>query len=402
MKRFLSSKIFHLIFLAVLVAGIYANSLGGDFVFDDKPMILTYDLVKDASNIPKAFISPTSLYGNTNYYRPIQTVTNITDYFLWGRAAFGFHVTNIFFHMVAVLLLYWLMAVLYGRKTLAFLTAALFAVHPVNTSVVSYIAGRADSILLCFMLLSFIFYIKAVYRASGRICFSFSVFFYVMCLLTKEFALIIPAVYFLFDMYLSGYTPLGKRGLKPLRYLPFIVLVVLYLVFRFTKMSFFVEGAIEPFPFSQRLVTVPYWVGQYLRMIVLPNDLHFGRIPWVAWSIVDPKVVTSFLAVASITAALFTLRKRLNAAWFGLCWFYIMLLPALNIVTPLFYTLAENWLYIASIGIYAAIASLGMAAYSGISGGERRGLVKYTVVVVSGFYYGTGLHDSKTEQCVEG
>ena len=62
---------FILFLIAVLTVGIYFNSLKGGFVFDDKPMIVQYDFIKDIRNIPKAFISSTNKFGNTNYYRPL-------------------------------------------------------------------------------------------------------------------------------------------------------------------------------------------------------------------------------------------------------------------------------------------------------------------------------------------
>lgn len=358
MKNILRSKAFHIIFLLIVTAGIYINSLGGEFVFDDKPMIATYDFIKDISNIPKAFTSPTSLYGNTNYYRPLQTISNMTDYFMWGKIPLGFHITNILFHILAVLLLYWLLQLFFKKRILAFLTALIFAVHPINTAVVSYISGRADSMLFCMMLLSFGCYVKGVYLSYKPKFVSFSVIFFVVSLLVKEFAVMLPFLLLGFDHYMVKYTDLEKKSIDYKRYIPYGIVLIIYFIFRFTMMSFFVEGTIEPFPFINRLITVPYCVAQYFRLAVFPNDLHIGRLPWVAQSIADPRIILSIVVVCAVTAIIFKLRKKNRAAWFGLCWFYLLIFPALNIITPLFYTLAENWLYIPGIGLYLLMASV--------------------------------------------
>ncbi|MGB2600179.1 MAG: hypothetical protein WBC99_07025 [Candidatus Omnitrophota bacterium] len=130
--------------LVLVTIGVYANSLGGDFVYDDKAMIVAYDLVKDIGNIPKAFTSATTLYGNVNYYRPVQTVSYMADYFLWGKEPLGFHLTNVIFHVACVLLVYVFINLLFKNRILGLVTALLFSVHPAHTGVVSYIAGRAD------------------------------------------------------------------------------------------------------------------------------------------------------------------------------------------------------------------------------------------------------------------
>ena len=145
-------KPFFILFtLATIVFVLYFNSLQGEFVYDDKIMISTYELVKDIKNIPKAFVSPTNLYGNTNYYRPLQTITYIIDYFLWGNDSTGFHVSNVIFHALVVLAVYFLVDILFYNRIYSFLTALLFAIHPVNSSVVSYIASRADSMFAFFV-----------------------------------------------------------------------------------------------------------------------------------------------------------------------------------------------------------------------------------------------------------
>ena len=357
MKNILQSKIFHIFFLAVVVFGLYVNSVGGDFVFDDKPMIAGYDFIKDINNLPKAFTSPTSLYGNTNYYRPLQTISNMIDYFLWGRNPIGFHFTNILFHLLAVLLLYWIVILIFKNRLLAFLTALLFTVHPVNSSAVAYIAGRADSMLLCFILLSFGFYLKAVYFKFKPKFICFSILFFSIALLTKEYAVMLPVLFLGVDNYFINYTELQKKKIDYNRYIPYGIVLIAYFIFRFAKMSFFVEGAVAPYPFFNRIITAPYCISQYFRLAVCPNDLHIGRLPWVARSIADPRIIVSIVVICAVTAIMFKLRQKNRAGWFGLCWFYLLIFPALNIITPLFYTLADNWLYIPGIGIYLVMAS---------------------------------------------
>lgn len=352
----LRSKIIHIIFLIIVTAGVYANSLGGDFVYDDKPMIVTYDFIKDTGNIPATFTSSTSLYGNTNYYRPMQTVTYITDYYLWGEFPAGFHLTNLIFHILAVVGIYIFISILFGDGILAFIAALMFAVHPVHTTVVSYIAGRADSIFTLFMMLSLIFYITFRYRKRSRVSYLCALIFFVCALTTKELAMIIPLVIIAIDKYAYRYTSLDASKKNDMDYVPFLAVLVFYVWFRATQMSFFAKDAMPPFPFENRLITAPYVLAQYLRMMILPYDLHMGRQPWVASTLADGRIILSLGVVAAFIFIAYRQRKKEKPVWFGTCWFILMIFPSLNIITPLFYTIAENWLYVPSIGLFLIIA----------------------------------------------
>ncbi|MBD3379673.1 MAG: tetratricopeptide repeat protein [Candidatus Omnitrophica bacterium] len=361
----------------VLLAGAclaYGNSLGGGFVYDDKAMILAYDLVQDLGNIPRAFVSPTSLYGNVNYYRPLQTVTYIVDYYLWGRLAGGFHFTNLLLHLACVFCLFRFLRLIFRDTAVVFTASLLFAVHPVHATVVSYIAGRADSLLLFFFLASFYSHVKYAFFGKAPAWRAAELLFFLLALLSKELAMVIPFLFLLFDK--KGFV---WTDLKPVRtsyrgYIPHFVLLGVYLWFRFAKMSFFVEGAIAPFPFENRLITVPYLLFQYIRLIILPNDLHIGRIPWVAPGILSGRIIFSSAAVLFLLGYLWKGRKNAKEAWFGALWFIILIFPSLNVVTPLFYTFAENWLYIPSIGLFLILSKKSFDLYRGLEREGRKAL----------------------------
>lgn len=381
----LKSRFLHIVILLIAVGAVYANSLGGEFVFDDKAMIAAYDLVKDISNLPKAFTSATSIYGNVNYYRPLQTVTNITDYFLWGNVPTGFHVTNILLHMTAVVLAYCFLLLLFGESGLAFTAALIFAVHPVNASIVSYIAGRADSMALSMILASLMFYIRSRYGGGGKASYALSLVFFALALMTKESAMLLPAVIIFFDKYGRKWTAVGPGKAKDSDYIAFLAILGIYLWFRFTRMSFFVEGAMPPPPLIYRVFTAPYALGQYLRLAVLPNDLHIGRELWVAATPLDPRVVVSAVVVGAVFYAGYRFRMKQKSAWFGLLWFAIMMIPSLNIITPLFYTIADNWMYLPGLGLYLAISSVAGSVYGKLSRGSVPAL-KYAVVFCIAVY----------------
>ena len=156
-----------ILIIVILGSLVYANSLGGEFIWDDLSFIRDNAFLKDWSNVPHIFTetATTSMDvggGSVRYnlYRPLQWLTFMADYSVWKLNPLGYHLTNIFLHISAALILFWFIALLFRSRMLSFLTALFFVIHPVHTEAVAYISGRADPLGLIFMLSSFGFYIK--------------------------------------------------------------------------------------------------------------------------------------------------------------------------------------------------------------------------------------------------
>ena len=95
------------------------------------------------------------------YYRPLAIVSFMLDA-QWGRENPAiYHLTNVILHAVTVVLLGYLLIVLGARERTALVVAALFAVHPLNTQAVAWIAGRNELLLGVFVLVAFLSYVSA-------------------------------------------------------------------------------------------------------------------------------------------------------------------------------------------------------------------------------------------------
>jgi tetratricopeptide (TPR) repeat protein len=108
-----------------------------------------------------------------------------------GDSPFFYHLTNVFYHAVASVLVFVFFKKLKFDEKKSFYLTLIFAVHPVLTQAVSWIPGRNDSLLTIFTLLTFIFFIN--YLEKRRfIDLVFSWLFFALSLFTKESALLIP------------------------------------------------------------------------------------------------------------------------------------------------------------------------------------------------------------------
>jgi len=101
--------------LIVLVGIIvYANSLNGQFIWDDERLIQNNPVVKDWTRVTEIFTTTlrTPLAEGTSAFRPLQTFTYLINYTTGKMNVVGYHLTNIIFHILAALTLFWLIQIL--------------------------------------------------------------------------------------------------------------------------------------------------------------------------------------------------------------------------------------------------------------------------------------------------
>ncbi|MCX5716322.1 MAG: tetratricopeptide repeat protein, partial [Candidatus Omnitrophica bacterium] len=224
--------------------------------------------------------------------------------------------------------------------------ALIFAVHPVNTEAVTYIAGRADPLSVVFFLSAFLFYINKKPRHLA------AVFFFALSLLTKEANLIFPLLLILYDYYV-----VGERKLKApavLRYAPYFLLTFAYLVLRFFILG--LPQRLAPhIPFGTYLLTMPKILVTYLSLLLFPVHLHMERLVPSINSIFEQYAVFYILILICLLWPVKILYRRSKPLFFFVGFFFITLLPMLNILT-INAPMAEHWLYLPSIGAYAVVS----------------------------------------------
>jgi hypothetical protein len=190
-----------IIVLPCLTFVVYAGSLGHDFLlnWDDRLYVVENEAIRGITweHVKDAF---TQFYvGN---YAPLHILSYMLDYTFWGLRPAGFIFTNVLIHAVNGLLLYMLLFRIYRRKSLGFLAAFIFLLHPVQVESVAWISERKNLLAMLFFLSSFHFYIsyRAAERPRSALFYCSSVFSFVLALLSKPVAIILPLVLFLYDL----------------------------------------------------------------------------------------------------------------------------------------------------------------------------------------------------------
>ena len=175
-----------------LAAGLYGRSLGFAFTGTDDTTLIEDQgtRLQDLSYIVAAFGQP--MVTDAVYYRPLVTATLVLDSQWQGSGnAFAFHLTNLFCHIAAALLLFALLRSLALERPTAWAGTLLFVVHPALCQTVAWIPGRYDSLLAVFSLAALIALVRMGDRPrrsllAGHLCL------WGLALLCKETAVLVP------------------------------------------------------------------------------------------------------------------------------------------------------------------------------------------------------------------
>ena len=346
-------------FILIIILGfaVYGNSLSGTFIWDDNLLVKNNEDIRNWSNISKILTKDfgTDMGDKYAFYRPVQMASYMIDHSLWKLDPKGYHFTNIVLHVCVALSIYWLINMIFQESRLALLTGLFFVAHPIHTEAVTYIAGRADSLAVLFMLLCFIFYIKS--SASKNIgVYILMLLSYTLALFSKGICLILPVLLLLYHYSFQ----------KKVKVKAFLLMLSPALVYIFVRMTALKDlmptvSSADATTLFQRLPGFFVAVTTYIRLLFVPFGLHmeYGS-PLFDWA--------NFKAILGVVVLLVLLiyvfrRKRDNAlVFFSISWFLIALLPVSNLYRINAY-MAEHWLYLPSIGFFLIMAkaiSVGM------------------------------------------
>uniref|UniRef100_A0A9L0J4G3 dolichyl-phosphate-mannose--protein mannosyltransferase n=1 Tax=Equus asinus TaxID=9793 RepID=A0A9L0J4G3_EQUAS len=224
--------------LAALLAGAsclcYGRSLQGEFVHDDVWAIVNNPDVRPGAPL-RWGIFTNDFWGkgmaeNTSHksYRPLCVLTFKLNIFLTGMNPFYFHAVNVILHcLVTLVLMYTCDKTVFKNRGLAFVTALLFAVHPIHTEAVAGIVGRADVLACLLFLLAFLSYNRSVDQCCVGECFPptaspffllLSLFLGTCAMLVKETGITVFGVCLVYDLFsLSHKQEKSSNGVIPHR-----------------------------------------------------------------------------------------------------------------------------------------------------------------------------------------
>ncbi|MBU1912477.1 MAG: tetratricopeptide repeat protein [Candidatus Omnitrophica bacterium] len=348
-----------LLIAAVGMAVYYRSIIKGIFFFDDEGLILNNYLIKNFSYIKDIF--RTQLYHGSgvysNFYRPMQSLSLMLDYHLWVLKPFGYHMTNVFIHILNAVCVYFLVYLLSKKQYVSIFTGMIFCVHTVLSWPVNYVASRSDLLIALFFLTSFISYVlyrEGYFKGYGFFLYAGSLFAFILAILSKEVACILPFVILLYLFCFSKREKDAKKYRPSLAWVFFIITAV-YAYLRFTVLNFtqgkLLETTTGMLPMYIRFLTTSKVMMIYLRLLVAPVGLHMEWDIDPATSFLQDEVFLSVTVLLVIAGFMWYLFRASRLKFFAIAWFFITILPYSNIF-PLNYFMGEGWLYVPSIGFF--------------------------------------------------
>jgi protein O-mannosyl-transferase len=372
--------------VAILAAATMANAITGPFLMDDRMLIHGNHYVHGFEHWRNWFqgtlwdtnyYGPDELAAGLRYWRPVVLLSYAVDWWLGGGSPLTFHVTNTLLHAINCAFAYHLFSGWVPGRLGAWLGAATFAVHPVQTESVALITSRTDS--LCLLgLLVVIAGIRARHRfRHGALVLQFAGLF--IAFGSKEAAVVLPVLAFI-EFWSRERQPLRLTTLlPPLRAtLPYLALAIVflgcYLSLAHSQRAAEMSGA------RHAAFVLEAW-GRYAALVFWPDDLTLGRalIHYDAEGAVPVAryaVLGSVAAIALLVTA-WRLRHFRPVGSLALLAYALMSLPVSGIVWLGYdVVVSPRFLYLPMLGIALFVA----ACVSGIE--RHRSAVTSIVVAV--------------------
>jgi len=328
----------------------YLGSLAGGLVDWDDHLQITNNLDIKTLTWPSTQKMFSSFY--LGMYQPLASLSFALENKLWHDTPIFLHADSLLLHLINIVLVYWLSRRLFGRRAIALIGAALFALHPLQVESVAWVSARSNLLAAGFALACLIAYTFYQRRPNWR-TYLIALFFFTAALFSKVVIIGLPVILLGLDYYQrrpnSRWLWLDK--------IPFFVLSGLFgaVALRSRHLS----EVLSPVNYQwwHKIFFLPYSLFFYLKKLLLPYDLSAYYPlppltgPWLPWTFYAAAILM-LLGVAGLWLAK---RQRRRAIWLVI--FYCALAAPtvpFKIFSPTI--AADRYVYLAGLAYFWLIA----------------------------------------------
>lgn len=350
--------------IAILVLIVYSNALNATFIYEDRPLILG-GFIKSLSFKDTFLVAIQQTFFPENIkkgilYRPVLMLTFFFDYHLWKDRAFGYHITNIFLHIINCVVLFFLLNQIFKSRNLSFITVVLFAIHPIQVESVTWISGRNGILLSIFILLAFLLYMKK------KLLLSYIAF--LLSLFTKESSIFLLLLFIIYDIFFrrkavffENVSSGGEIHDKHIasNYIGFFLTIGIYFCVRYFVLKYLdvnsgIINVMIGSVYFKNFIKIPLYYLNYVKLLLFPTGYAF--IPIFLFNNTACNIRFLYGAISVLGFILiFLIFRKSQILKFSLSWFLIALIPYSGII-PTPWPLMEHRLYLPSIGFFICIS----------------------------------------------
>ena len=288
-------------------------------------------------------------------YQPITILMYAIEYKLVGNSSSLYHLNNIILHILNTFLVFVLIRKISPKNvTVALITAAFFAVHPMHVESVAWVAERKDVLYSFFFLLSLIIYTRYLKSQNLMILILAGILFVLSCL-SKSAAVILPLVMLLIDYY-SNRKYSWKMFVEKI---PFFAISLIFGIIAMHSQKAAIQDVLSKISVIDHVSLVLYSFLCYILKAFIPINLSAvypypieigGTLPMIYYM--------SILFVGLLLFFVWYSRRWGKDVVFGFVFFIITILLVLQFVPVGGAIMADRYTYIPYIGIFFIVGKL--------------------------------------------
>ena len=178
--------------LILAVTGLYHQVRSYEFVSFDDGLYVTenYRVQKGLSRDNLIWALTTTHASN---WHPLTWISHMLDVQLFGLDAGSHHMTNVYFHILNSLLLFWVLRRMSNNLWQSGFVAAVFAIHPLHVESVAWVSERKDVLSAFFWMLTIGSYARYV-RRPDPVNYLLTLLLFILGLLAKPMVVTLPFV----------------------------------------------------------------------------------------------------------------------------------------------------------------------------------------------------------------
>ena len=370
-KRFFATFISAPIALCVLLAAVYWPGLRGNFLFDDFSSIVNNTSLRVFDGSLFSLIGAATSGTSSPLGRPLSMASFALNLHFFGEAPYSFKLINLAIHCANALLIFTLAQQLLRRLTtdiaprrafgLAIGVSAVWALHPINLTLVLFVVQRMTSLSAFFILAALSLYLygrQAKNRQGGVAIATSLLLFWPAAVYSKETGLLLPIYMFLIEWLLLGtFRSVSART----KWLTLCVVGGLVVAACWTKWQFITAGyGVRDFDLIERLMTEARVLWFYVQQLLLPVlrlfSLFHDDISISRGLLTPPATLFAIVGWLAIASLAFWQGKRRPLFAFAVFWFLAShLLESTILPLEIAY---EHRNYLASFGLFLWLGSL--------------------------------------------
>lgn len=401
------------IIIPFLAFALYWMSLSFGYVLDDQIVITDNQFTKEGFSGIWDILSTESFTGYFGSqkdlvagarYRPLSIVTFAIEQEIFGNNAFIRHFGNIFLYGLCGLLIFRILSILVPDKkntpwllSIPFLAAALYILHPVHSEVVANVKGR-DEIMTALGAMGALYFVLRYLSTKNNLYLIISGVAMFLGLMSKEnaitFLAVIPLTMYFFTNAKS------KEYLVALT--PSLIAAILYMVIRTNVIGYVLSSGkvitdLMNDPFVQmnaveKLATIIYTLGEYLRLLVIPHPLTHDYYPYhiPIMNFGKPGTLISLALYIGLAYVFFKFWKSKSIYAWSIGFFVITISIVSNLVFPVGTFMNERFIFIPSIA-FSLVCAYGLITHGWHSEKPlfKWGALAVIVLLASGYTFKT-------------